>query len=92
MLKDVFLFKGLKLCLPKCSLREKLLVEHPKLGLFGEDKTFRSLQDKYYWPGITKDVGSHVKVPNMSKKGTTNAGFYYPLPNMSLVMHSYGLS
>ena len=37
--KDGFLFKGVQLCVPKCSLRDQLLLEVHDLGHFGRDKT-----------------------------------------------------
>lgn len=48
MLKDGFDLKGLKLCVPKCSLKEKLLVEQHNLGHFGRDKTLDLLQSDYF--------------------------------------------
>ena len=36
-LKDGFLFKGLKLCLPKCSLVELMIVEH-NLGILANQR------------------------------------------------------
>ena len=38
-LKDGFLFKELKLCVLKCSLRELMIVEQHNLGHFGKSKT-----------------------------------------------------
>ncbi|XP_028057055.1 LEAF RUST 10 DISEASE-RESISTANCE LOCUS RECEPTOR-LIKE PROTEIN KINASE-like 1.1 [Camellia sinensis] len=34
MIRDGFFFYGLKLCVPSCSLRKNLLVEHHKMGHF----------------------------------------------------------
>lgn len=39
MIRDGFIFHGLKSGAPSYSLRAHLLVEHHKIGLFGEDKT-----------------------------------------------------
>ncbi|KAG5549317.1 hypothetical protein RHGRI_014614 [Rhododendron griersonianum] len=83
MLKDVFLFKGLKLCVPACSLREQLLAESHKLGHFGKGKTLGMLQDAYYWLGMAKDVGGYVQRCQTCQQGkgtATNAGLYLPLP------------
>jgi hypothetical protein len=44
MLEDGFLFRGLKLCVPKCSLRAHLLTKSHKLGHFGKDKSLGLLQ------------------------------------------------
>ena len=81
-LKDGFLFKGLKLCLPKCSLRELMIVEKHNLGHFGKSKTLEFLKQDYFWPGMTKDVERHVQRCQVCQKGkgtTTNAGLYLPL-------------
>jgi hypothetical protein len=43
MIKEGLLFKGNKLCIPKCSMRDNLLKENHSGGLpghFGHDKTF----------------------------------------------------
>ena len=43
MLQEGLLFKNSKLCIPKCSMREKLIEEKHNGGLsgnFGQDKTF----------------------------------------------------
>ena len=82
-LKDGFLFKGPKLCVPKCSLRELMIVEQHNLGHFGKSKTLEFLNQDYFWPGMTKDVEQHVQRCQVCQKGkgtTTNAGLYLPLP------------
>ena len=43
-LKDGFLFKGLKLCVPKCSLRELIIFEQHNLRHFGKSKTLEFLK------------------------------------------------
>ena len=59
MLQEGLLFKGSKLCIPKCSMRENLLKEKDSGGLsghFGNDKTYAQLSNFYYWPGMRVDV------------------------------------
>jgi hypothetical protein len=56
-LQDGFVFKGLKLCLPKCSLRRQLVLGHHNQGHFGRDKTVAMLPQKFHWHGLVKDVG-----------------------------------
>ena len=59
MLQEGLLFKGGKLCIPKCSMRENLLKEKHNGGLaghFGNDKTYAQLNNFYYWPGMREDV------------------------------------
>ena len=82
-LKDGFLFKGLKLCVPKCSLRELMIVEQHNLGHFGKPKTLEFLKQDYFWSRMTKDVERHVQRCQVcqKRKGTaTNASLYLPLP------------
>lgn len=46
MIQEGLLFKGSKLCIPKCSMRENLLKENHSGGLvghYGQDKTFTQL-------------------------------------------------
>ncbi|GMP33013.1 hypothetical protein CsSME_00006520 [Camellia sinensis var. sinensis] len=43
MIRDGFLFYGLKLCDPSCSLRKNLLVEHHKMGHFVSDAPWRCI-------------------------------------------------
>jgi hypothetical protein len=60
---DGFVFKGRKLCIPRCSIREKLLKEKHSGGLarhFGHDKTFTQLSSSYYWPGMGYEVRKFV--------------------------------
>ena len=60
-LQDGYLFKGLLLCIPKCSLRHKILLEVHNQGHFGREKTLQPLQQKFYWPDMLKDVGRLVQ-------------------------------
>jgi hypothetical protein len=53
MIQDGLLFKGNKLCIPKCSMRENLLKEKHIGGLvehFGHEKTFTKLNESYFCP------------------------------------------
>jgi hypothetical protein len=82
-LNDGFLFKGLQLCVPHCSLRRQLLQEVHQQGHFGRDKTLALLQQRYYWPSMTKEVAKFVAgctICQTSKGAATNAGLYLPLP------------
>ncbi|XP_024041854.1 uncharacterized protein LOC127898849 [Citrus sinensis] len=63
-LHDGFLFKGNRLCIPQCSLRESIIMEaHGNTvgGHFGRDKTLACLQGNFYWPKMDKDVVHHVQ-------------------------------
>jgi hypothetical protein len=51
MTQEGLLFKGRKLCIPRCSMRENLLKEKHSGGLsghFGQDKTFAQLSAFYF--------------------------------------------
>ena len=53
MIQDGLLHRNNQLCIPKCSMREKLIKEKHSGRLashFGHDKTFEQLQHFYYWP------------------------------------------
>ena len=53
MLQDGLLFKNIKLCVPKCSMRENLIQEKHNRGMaghFGSDKTFGQLGHFYFCP------------------------------------------
>jgi hypothetical protein len=57
------LFKGIQLCIPKCSMRDNFLKEKHSGGLarhFGHDKTYAQLNYSYYWPGMRSNVKKFV--------------------------------
>jgi hypothetical protein len=59
LIQDILLFKGCQLCIPKCSMREKLFKEKHSGGLVGHfrhDKTFSLLISSYHWPGMREKV------------------------------------
>lgn len=52
-------------------------------GHFGRDKTLSMVFDRYYWPGMYKDVSKLVRKCQICQfgKGTSqNTGLYTPLP------------
>jgi hypothetical protein len=64
MIQEGLLFKGDKLCIPKCSMRENLLKEKHSGGLsghFGQDKTFAQLSAFYLFSSMQYDVKIFVE-------------------------------
>ncbi|GJW71822.1 putative reverse transcriptase domain-containing protein [Tanacetum coccineum] len=83
VLEDGFLFRGVQLCIPDCSLRLKIIQELHNEGHVGRDRTFQLLAGSYFWPSMRKEVGRFVarcRVCHMAKGASTNAGLYLPLP------------
>ena len=81
-----FLFKGTRLCVPHCSLREKILYQLHNEGHFGRDKTYALVAAGYFWPKQRRDVKQltdRCHIYKVSKGGATNAGLYTPLPTPS---------
>ena len=86
MLQEGLLFKNSELCIPKCSLREKLIQEKHNGGLarhFGIDKKLGQLSHFYFCPRMRFDVDKYVsrcKVCQHAKGESQNNGLYNPLP------------
>ena len=54
-----YLFKGTRLCIPKCATIELLVREVYRgslAGHYGENKTSLVLKEHYCWPSMDKDV------------------------------------
>jgi len=80
------LFKGNKLCIPKCSMRENIIKEKHNGGLSGhfrQDKTFAQVNTFYYWPKMHTDVKRFVekcRICQHAKGRSYNIGLYQTLP------------
>ncbi|GJR81877.1 RNA-directed DNA polymerase [Tanacetum coccineum] len=82
---DGYLFKGARLCIPLCSLREAIILEGHAGGLaghFGRDKTLALLREQFYWPKMERDVNrllERCRTCHIAKTHSSNAGLYTPL-------------
>jgi hypothetical protein len=81
-----FLFYNNRLCLPKTSVREFVVTELHAGGIaghFGRDKTAHLVEDRFYWPGLRRDVNTVVqrcRVCQLAKGAKQNTGLYNLLP------------
>jgi hypothetical protein len=86
LIHDGFLFKGSRLCVPKCSLRDAIILESHQGGLaghFGRNKTLKLVQERFIWPRMNIDVARIVdrcRTCHVAKTTHSNAGLYTPLP------------
>ena len=56
-LHDWYCFKGTRLCLPKTSFHEQVILElhaGETTGHFGRDKTITMVENHFYWPSLKK--------------------------------------
>ena len=62
-LRDGYLFKENKLCIPRTSLREFLIWEihaGALAGHFGRNKTILAMEDQFFWPSLKRNVAQIV--------------------------------
>eukprot|EP01018_Ginkgo_biloba_P014349 Gb_07058 [translate_table: standard] len=85
-LQDGYLFKGRQLCILESVMRENIIRELHSGGLgghFGRNKTIALVEDRYFWPGLKKQVSKfieHCRICQTAKGGSQNVGLYHPLP------------
>ena len=86
LVQDGYLFKGTRLCVPKCGTRELLVREVHGGSLashYGENKTAMVLKEHYFWPGMDKDVQDLLRrcaTCQIAKSHSLPQGLYTPLP------------
>lgn len=79
-------FKGNKLRIPKCSMRENIIKEKHSGGLhghLGEEKTFAQVNAFYYWLKMQIDVKKFVekfRICQHAKGRSQNKGLHQPFP------------
>ncbi|CAA7036526.1 unnamed protein product [Microthlaspi erraticum] len=81
-LTDGFLFRGLQLCVPDCSLRLKVIEELHKEGHVGRDRTLQLVSGSYFWPSLRRDVEiffERCRACQLGKGNASNASLYLPL-------------
>ncbi|GJY64569.1 RNA-directed DNA polymerase [Tanacetum coccineum] len=82
---DGYLFKGARLCIHLCSLREAIVLEGHAGGLVGHfkrDNTLALLREHFYWPKMERDVNrllDRCRTCHIAKTHNSNAGLYTPL-------------
>lgn len=81
VIREGYLFRATKLCIPPTSLRYFRLWEMNAGGLaghFGRDKTIALVEDRFYWPSLKKDVSRiECRTCQLAKANKNNTGLVH---------------
>lgn len=83
MILDGFLCRGIRLCIPTCSLRLQLIRELHGEGHVGGDRTLQLVSTSYFLSSLRQNVECYVVrcgIYQAAKGKANNAGLYLPLP------------
>jgi len=86
LIEEGYLFKGTRLCIPKCGTRELLIREvhgGSLVGHYGVNKTSIMLKEYYHWPSMDKDVQDILRrcaTCQAAKSHSLPQGLYMSLP------------
>lgn len=78
-----FLFKGICLCVPECSLGLQIIRELHDEGHVGRDQTLQLVSSSYFLSTLPRDVERYVECCHICQQGkgrASNSGLYLPLP------------
>lgn len=78
-----FLFKGICLCVPECSLGLQIICELHNEGHVGRDQTLQLVSSSYFLSTLRRDVERYVECCHICQQGkgrASNSGLYLPLP------------
>ena len=82
-IRDGFLFRATKLCIPRISVRDFLVLELHVGGLaghFGRDKTIEEVERQFYWPTLKRDVAKIISQCRTCQVAKHRKGLYTPFP------------
>jgi len=90
LVQNEYLFKGTRLCVPRCGTCELVIREvhgGSLAGHYGENKTLAMLREHYFGPGMSKEVQDCLKrcaTCQVAKSHSLPQGLYTPLSVLSL--------
>lgn len=76
-----FLFRGIQLCIPECSLGLQIIKEFHSEGHVGRDRTLQLVTHSYFWPSLRRDVERYV----------LHCGIFQASKGHASNLHSHGL-